>query len=439
MIPRIKGTDADGWMRCAGVFPRRHPRGRRRGPAHSPPFGSTAPVSTTTGRRRPVWNAAGREHSPGQRTHPSASVPFIRGIDGIGDPIKETVGPVGNRGNGRPKEQETVNMPQTDEQRVLPEELRRFARQVLDACGLPPGDAARAGRRMVGDDHRGGVSHGTRQLPRYVGNFLGGVLNPAPQVRVVQESPATAVVEGDGGLGHFAAHRAAEVAIAKAKEAGTAAVVARGHGHIGAAGSFTRMALPHGCAALCVSGVDVRSHRTRRPTRSVMLAGAGGPISLAVPAGAEPPLVLDMGCYIRGAWQRLDEVCAAAPDAVLKVFAMSTATMALGGILAGVSLPADPDDRRWYAANQGTFLAVFDLARFLPLDEFLPAMDDWIRGTRTLDPLPGFEHAELPGGPEWRHEGEWATAGIPLNEKHLQALDDVAGWCGVALPVLEAA
>ncbi|MBI2504677.1 MAG: Ldh family oxidoreductase, partial [Candidatus Latescibacteria bacterium] len=91
--------------------------------------------------------------------------------------------------------------------------------------------------------------HGTRCVSGYARAFLSGQLNPAPRIAVVRDEPNTAVVDGDGGLGHVATARAAELAIAKAKERGVGAVVVRNHGHFGGAGKYTRMALRQGCAA----------------------------------------------------------------------------------------------------------------------------------------------------------------------------------------------
>jgi LDH2 family malate/lactate/ureidoglycolate dehydrogenase len=342
-----------------------------------------------------------------------------------------------------------VNIPPADGVRVMPEELRRFAREVFEKVGVPEEHAVLLANTLVESDQRGVLSHGTQQLVRYTRQFRDGELNPNPRVRVTQEAPATAVVDGDGGLGHFAAYRALEVALPKAKEVGTAAVVTVNHGHIGAAGTYTRLALPEGCAALCVSGVDVRSHRPIGPPRHLMQVGAGGPISFAIPTSAEPPLVLDMGCYfsppvrmrerearLRVMREHLDDVFAVAPDAVFKMMGLSAVTMALGGILAGVSLPEDPDhDRVYPGANQGTFLAVFDVARFMPLDTFLAEMDEFVRKARTLEPLPGCAEAELPGGPEWRRERDWASEGIPIGGRHREMLEEVAQECGVKLPL----
>ncbi|NUQ00657.1 MAG: Ldh family oxidoreductase, partial [Armatimonadetes bacterium] len=280
---------------------------------------------------------------------------------------------------------------------------------------------------LVANDQRGVLSHGTAQLRRYVGQYRRGHLNPAPAVRLVTETPATAVVDGDGGLGHFAAQRATELAITKAKEVGTAAVLTKHHGHLGAAGTWTRLPLPAGCAAMCTSGVDRSSHRGRHQvTPSILFAGAGGPISFAVPAREEPPFVMDIACspgYGRG---ELEQRMQIAPKAVIRLMNLSVVTMSLGGILAGVSQLPEVEDRTWPGANQGGLIVVFDLACFMPLDEFLTEMDDYLRSARELLPLPGHDRALLAGMLEAEREQEWEVSGIPLSPEHLAMLDELA-------------
>jgi LDH2 family malate/lactate/ureidoglycolate dehydrogenase len=326
----------------------------------------------------------------------------------------------------------TVSAPDDQTVRVLPEVLRAFTQQVLERAGLGAEPAAWLAGVLVANDQRGVLTHGTHQLRQYVPQYRHGELNPEPRPRVVQESPSTAVVDGDGGLGHFAAQVATEVAIAKAKATGTAAVQARNHAHIGAAGSWTRLALPKGCAAMCVSGVEERPPRDpSRGPRSILMVGHSGPICFAIPARDEPPLVLDMGCYVKLHRHRLEEVMGLAPDGLIKILNLGAVTMALGGLLAGTKRLPEPEARPWRAANQGTFLAVWDLACFTPLDDFLTDMDAYVREARALRPLPTHDRAVLAGGLEWERERAWATEGIPLSPDHRDCLDRLAAEAGL--------
>ena len=134
-----------------------------------------------------------------------------------------------------------MNVPPQEFIPVAPERMRAFVTDAFVKAGLAPENAGLLARLLVTNDLRGVFSHGTRQVPAYVEHFRAGRLNPRPQVAVVSESPATALVDGDGSLGYFAAYRAAELAAEKAVAGGIAAAVSRNHGHIGAAGIYSRI------------------------------------------------------------------------------------------------------------------------------------------------------------------------------------------------------
>ena len=88
--------------------------------------------------------------------------------------------------------------------------------------------------------------------------------------------------------------------------------------------------------------------------------------------------------------------------------------------------------RRYEGVNQGVFLCAVDVSRFMPLDEFKREMDDSIRSVRTMQPFPGYDRADLPGGLEW--EREWSRVGIPIGREHRSALGQIAAELGVDVP-----
>ena len=91
----------------------------------------------------------------------------------------------------------------------MPAALGSFVAEAFQRVGTSAEDAAFLADLLVATDLRGVFSHGTRQLPRYTQMILDGRVNPRPITKVVDDSPATAIIDGDGGMGHFAAHRAA--------------------------------------------------------------------------------------------------------------------------------------------------------------------------------------------------------------------------------------
>jgi LDH2 family malate/lactate/ureidoglycolate dehydrogenase len=45
-------------------------------------------------------------------------------------------------------------------------------------------------------------------------------------------------------------------------------------------------------------------------------------------------------------------------------------------------------------------------------------MDDFIAGLRQLQPAPGLDRADAPGGLEHEYEREWEHEGIPIGDEH---------------------
>jgi L-2-hydroxycarboxylate dehydrogenase (NAD+) len=352
-----------------------------------------------------------------------------------------------------------MNRPPTEAIRVAPEAMRSFVSAVFVQVGLSEEDAGLLAQLLVLNDLRGVFSHGTRQVSAYVDHFRHGRLNPRPQVQVISDMGTTVVVDGDGGLGYFPAWRAAHLVAEKCREHGIAAAVTRQHGHIGAAGLYSRVPMTQNQIGYCTSGhqLDLREEQ------SVLSAAGGSPMSFAIPAGAEPPLVLDFGATqdLYPGSAHLQELIRLAPGLVFRNAGLGSVCQAVGGFLAGVPLggeatssaglasagaspggggrPADtapPETaRRWPGANQGAFLVAVEIGRFLPVETFIAQMERYARQVRQMQPVPGHEPATLAGGPEWQREREWAQSGIPVSEQHRRALQKVGELLGVPPPL----
>ena len=113
------------------------------------------------------------------------------------------------------------------------------------AVGLPGADAAKVAELMLEADLTGADAHGVFRLPQYIRRIRAGGVNPRANIQVTKTAPATAMVDGDNGMGHLVMARAAGEAIALAKENGVAWVGARRSNHAGAAGVYAAMTLPH--------------------------------------------------------------------------------------------------------------------------------------------------------------------------------------------------
>ncbi len=310
--------------------------------------------------------------------------------------------------------------------------LRDLVRALAGGAGLPEGQAELLAELLVRNDLRGVFSHGSRQIAAYARLMRDGKLNPRPQVSVVDESMATLLLDGDGGLGYFPSWQAAHALVDKARAAGVAAGVTRHHGHFGAAGLYTRVAAAAGLIGYDTSGVQLKL----APGQPLLAAAGGSPMSFAVPA--EPPLVLDFGAIhdlYNADEERLAYMMEHLPSTLMRSFGLGTLCQVLGGFLAGVPLEESRAVRRYPGANQGALFVFIDPARFIDPQVLTHEMDAYHRIVAQLKPFPGTgDRATLPGRLEWERERQWAETGVPVGSRHREELSQVASEFGVPVP-----
>src|SRR3954464_9330971 len=128
---------------------------------------------------------------------------------------------------------------------ILVAAAHAFAREALGACGLPAKDADEAARLILEADLTGVDTHGMMRLPQYIGYLRAGTVNPKPEMRVVEKGPATALVDGDNGMGHLVMAFAARTAIELARTSGIGWVGVRRSNHAGAGGVYAMMPVEH--------------------------------------------------------------------------------------------------------------------------------------------------------------------------------------------------
>ena len=306
--------------------------------------------------------------------------------------------------------------------------MTAFVTALFEKAGMSKDHAATMSELLVVTDLRGVFSHGTSAAAGYVKMILGGRVNPAPNIRVVRETPTTRVLDGDGGMGHLPCNAGAEWAAERAVEMGTAAVTTRNHFHFGGAGKYSRLGLANDCI-----GISVSSHRFYPgPDGSIRGASGGSPVSIAVPAGDQPPIVLDMASNFMPWDPQLFEQH---PFAFFKDLGLGALMYCLGGIMAGIYRPEFMPPESAWESNQGAFIAFFSVSAFMDPDEFRTEMDRYVGAVRGLEPFPGFERAELPGGLEWQREKDYSRDGIPVSDDHRQALEKLAAELGVDSPL----
>jgi len=324
-----------------------------------------------------------------------------------------------------------MNVPPKEFIRVMPDTMKRFIGEAFQKAGMTAADAQHIANLLVLTDLRGVFSHGTRQTPGYVQMMLDGKVNPRPTVRLVGDSPTTAIYDGDGGMGHFAAYHAAQAAVKKAKEAGLGAATSRNHFHFGSAGKYSRLALEADCVGFAVS-----AHRFRPGTGSSVLHSTGAsPMSFAIPTGEGPPIVADMALMVDHR-EPLEQAFERSPAIFFKVIGLAAVSHALGGFMAGIWLfdkPPNPPEI-WEGANQGAFIMAIDIARFRPIDDYKAEITRHLSDIRQMRSAPGYDRADLPGTLEWEREREWSQVGIPVGPEHQTQLRKLAEKLGIPAP-----
>ena len=325
-----------------------------------------------------------------------------------------------------------LNLPPETFVRVAHSDMRSFVATAARASGLVADRAALLAELLTANDLRGVFSHGTRQIARYARAMRDGNLNTAPDVKVVREGPTSVVMDGDGGLGYFPMYDGTLLAIEKAREFGTAVLQTRNHGHIGAAGIYSRMPLERDMAALVTAGGQL----DLQPGQPVYTPAIGSPVSISAPAGSEPPIVVDFApVYDLRISPRWPELAEWIPGTIFRCIGLGMIAQAWGGIMAGSPAAGGRErPRRYSSTGQCGFAFMFQVGLFIDPAEYRREMDALAGRLRELAPLEGFEKASYAGGAEGEREREFRKVGIPVGPEHRRDLESVANELGVDVP-----
>jgi L-2-hydroxycarboxylate dehydrogenase (NAD+) len=349
------------------------------------------------------------------------------------------------------------------------DQLFRFTYEMLTKIGCPEADAKIGTEVLLSADLRGVDSHGVARLSGYVRLWEKGRINAKPNVHVSYETPSTAVVDGDSGLGLVVAPFAMKVAIEKAKNVGTGWVSVKNSNHYGIAGYHAMMALEHDMIGISLTNASPLV----APTFSKERLLGTNPISVAIPAKDQPPFVADMATTTaaNGKLEILQRKGLDTPTGWVQDKDGSPTTSANGVKDGGALLPLGGDrehgSHKGYAlgavvdifsavlsgANYGPwvppFVAFLDplpnlvgegighffgamrVDAFRPADEFKSHMDNWITRFRSATPTPGNEKVLIPGDPERELEAIRKTEGIPLLDPVVKDLKELGERFGV--------
>ncbi|MFM7485486.1 MAG: Ldh family oxidoreductase [Cytophagales bacterium] len=347
--------------------------------------------------------------------------------------------------------------------------LEDFALRVFEKMGCTKTHAELACKVLLKADLRGIDSHGLARLSGYVRLWENNRVNSQPNMKIVHETPSTAVVDGDQGLGLVVAPHAMNVAIAKAKQVGTGWVAVKNSNHFGIAGYHSMMALEHDMIGISMTNASPLV----APTFSVERLLGTNPICVAIPAQEQPPFVADFATTTaaNGKLEILQRKNKQAPLGWIqtkegkpstnpnelkdggsliplgsdfehgshKGFCLGAWVDIFSAVLSGANYgpwvppfvsflapPADP-----VGEGIGHFFGAMRVDAFRPASEFKQHMDNWIARFREAKTVEGYHRLIIPGDPEREAEKIRRAKGIPLNEKVVEDLTGLAKKLGL--------
>ncbi|MEY2804920.1 MAG: hypothetical protein RL657_2256 [Pseudomonadota bacterium] len=342
----------------------------------------------------------------------------------------------------------------SDSVRVSHEQLRLFIARAFEAEGLPASDAMQIATLMAEADLQGSDGHGVIRLAPYIKRIQQGGINKQPNIRVIHERAASAVIHGDNAMGHLVVSKAVDLAIEKAKTAGVAWVGCRYSNHAGPASLYARKPLEHDMLGLYFA-VGNANHLP--PWGGMDMLLSTNPIAAGIPAGDEPPVVLDMATTVaaygkvkvkakRGemmpeGWmidrqgkpltdpKRADEGFLL-PIGEHKGYGLALIVGLLAGTLSGAAMGKEVIDFNAdfkSTTNTGQAILVIDLSSFGVPAEFKSRVDTLVRDIRGSARLPGVDRIWLPGEQSHGKRQSYADQGIPVPmavKKDLDALSE---------------
>jgi L-2-hydroxycarboxylate dehydrogenase (NAD+) len=337
-------------------------------------------------------------------------------------------------------------------------DLHDFVVRVFEAVGFSSDDAGRVGKLMAEADARGADGHGVFRLPQYVKRIQSGGINVRPDIRVVREQAATALVDGDNAMGHLVMSRAAEIAIEKARSAGVAWVGALNSNHAGPASLYARMPLAHDMVGIYIA---VGSANHLPPWGGTEMLLSTNPIAIAVPGSRRPDIVLDMattnaaygkvkikaqlneampeGWMIDREGKPLTDPKRANEGFLLPIggpkgYGLALMFGLLAGTLNGAAFGREVVDFNKDSStltNTGHAIVAVNIASFVDVQEFKKKVDYIWEEMKSSPKLPGFDEIRLPGERSTRIYQDRMANGVPLSSELHAALDALADRLGV--------
>lgn len=343
--------------------------------------------------------------------------------------------------------------------------LHQFTSTIFEAMGCPQNDARVVADVLMAAELRGIPSHGLMRVKDYYAMLTAKRINTNPQVKTTYQTPSTATVDGDNALGPVAAKKSMQIAIEKAKTAGTGWVATNNSNHFGIAGFYSMMALEHDMIGIALTNANPLV----APTYSASRLLGTNPIAVAIPTEKEPPFVADFATtpVARGKLAIKSKLGQEVPLGLVQdkqgnpttnpatledggaILTLGGSGVDLGGhkgycmtalvdifssVLSGANFgPFVPPQVAYLPLLEqsvgkglGHFFGAIRIDAFRPASEFKQSMDKWIETFRNSKRSNEDTPVQVPGDAERQNEKLFANEGIQVIPKILEELNEIA-------------
>ena len=333
-----------------------------------------------------------------------------------------------------------------------------FIAKALEAEKVPAADARIIANLMVQSDLVGADGHGIFRLPAYLKRIRAGGVNLQPDIRVEREQGATALINGDNALGHLVMNRAVELALEKVKQHSVCWIGSHFGNHSGAASVYVRKLAEQGYIGIYMA-VGNANHMA--PWGGIDLLLSTNPIAIAVPAGNEPIVLLDIATTVAAygkvkvAAQKGESIPddwmidkqgkpitdpkrssegSLLPIGGYKGYGLAVMIGLLAGALNNAAVgkgTIDFNAHHELVTNTGQTIIAVDPSAFGNRDEFIARVIKLVNDLKSSATLPGVKEIRVPGEGAAKTMAERKRLGIPVSPELLDALNACARECGI--------
>ncbi|MEM0037529.1 MAG: Ldh family oxidoreductase [Zestosphaera sp.] len=354
--------------------------------------------------------------------------------------------------------------------RVGSDILKEFTERLFVASGLPREDSKIVADVLVTADLMGISSHGVQRVGRYVSGLMKCCVNPRPNIRLLRDSGAVALVDADRGLGHPVGVKAMEIAVEKARTFGVSLVLVQNSQHYGIAGYYALKAVEKGLIGVSMTNSEKLVAYVNTTSRVL----GTNPIAVGIPRPRPPPILFDaatavvpvgkieiyakLGKAVREGWVLGRDGSLLSGDAtrvLSEIKGGRASILPLGGlgeefgghkgsglafivdIIAGVLSGAAWGIHVGYTvgdrpANVGHAFAAINIESFMSMQEFYSRLEKYVEEIKSLPKHPSADRIWLPGEKAWRTVQTRLKIGVPIHKNVCRELNQIASEVGVS-------